>query len=109
MMKKTISKIAVIFAVMLCFAFTIKDKYYGGTASATAQVSFAGLTKADAYVLKQDGIKEGDRRVLSASTSCTSKDVTGAKEDLKIGIETQLKNYEKLVSSISYEINSCEH
>ena len=83
----------------MSFTKKANDKLYGGTASATVEVF---------EKLPWDTKKVGDRRVVEVSTGCHNSSYVDAQNYLHGLVHSNLSSNEKLVSSISYNINSCD-
>lgn len=98
------------FAVLSSFSFSKfdDDKKYGGIASVTLQVIDP---KGDPTLLNAmhfDKVKPGDRRVLEVSVNCSESSYSDAQKALQYEISVKTKAYEKSVSSIRYDISSCD-
>lgn len=107
-MKKTqIFIISLIVASLALFSFKKAElaTKYGGTASVTVKV---GKQTAPTCWDASMKAREGDTRVIEVSTSCNHSNSTAAKENLKREIEYKILCYEKMSSSISYDIDTCE-
>ena len=94
-------KNSLLFLMAICFftlaSFDSLTKHYGGSASASAKCQDANCHR-----------HEGGSRVISVTVSCRYLEVSSAKGALKDQIETHRAGCEKLTTSISYDIDSCE-
>lgn len=90
----------VIAAGLLSFSTMGKsdDRRYGGTASCTVEVQEGGYSC---------GAK-GERRVVEVSMTCYANSYADAQANLKGKIDGAMSWCEKQVSSISYNIHSCD-
>lgn len=108
-MRKSILVFSMFFLIFTCFIISAKsefnvsplNKYYGGSASATARTSSTD---------RDGNIKTSDR-VISVTVGCAYSTISDAKQQLKSQIYGSLSSSsytpEKLVSSINYDIDSC--
>lgn len=98
-------------AILFSFSKTEKNagKRFGGTASVIVEVDFSKVPNGSrVFILQQQGIKEGDRRVIEVSVDCYKDSYSDVERALQDEISYDKQDYEKSVSSISYDISSCE-
>jgi len=90
-------------AVTLSSFKSIKEKHYGGFASAEGKVTY--VTDYE----KTQGRKVGDIELINATVLCSYDDIAAAREALRSKLEGEAasKNI-KLTVSIKYDIESCE-
>jgi hypothetical protein len=104
-------KVTILITMMLVASISLvsfKNKTgtsYGGSASVKVKVVDADYNCTMRKVL--DKVSNGDTRIIEVTTSCIYSDVAKAKESLKREIEYQTKCYEKLATSIDYDITTC--
>lgn len=100
--------IAVMAILTMSFTKKANDKRYGGTASVTVQAIDPNGNHILLNEMHFDNVKPGDKRVIEVNTNCSHDSKTDAQADLQYNIKSETKSYEKQVSSISYNINSCD-
>jgi hypothetical protein len=55
-----------------------------------------------------DKVKPGDKRVIEVAVNCSESSYSDAQKALQYEVSTKTKAYEKSVSSIRYDISSCD-
>ncbi|WP_343532725.1 hypothetical protein [Pedobacter sp.] len=112
-MKKQVVSLMVIVTIaigLMSFVANHADKKYGGTASVTVEVDFAGTlgaTHQDIAYYRTQGIKDGQRRTVEVSVLCDYTTEADAQRALQTEISYKKKVYEKATSSIKYDVSSC--
>lgn len=107
MKKVQILLVTLLVGSLAFFSFKIptNSTRYGGTASVTVKV---GKQTAPTCWDASMKAREGDTRVIEVSVSCNSSTSSDAKTRLLDDIKNEMKCYEKMSSSVTYDIDTCD-